>query len=107
MAQQLKKTEKLLMLPVIVWGATFTFGTVWLFILMSIEKDPYVTDVLIYTLLTVISINIATIALVFIASYYHEKYKKELQSRIFLMLTNIPVAALYFALICRFSKFLN
>jgi hypothetical protein len=95
------------MLPVFVWAATFTFGTTWLFFLMNTPKDSYVSDVLLYSLVLVISANIATLTIVFIASYYHENYKKELQSRMFLMLANIPVAALYFILMCRFAKFLN
>lgn len=107
MRQQPKRPHRLLMFPVVVWALTFAFGTTWLFFLMNTDKDSYISTVVLYSLLAVVSINIATLTIVFIASYYHEKYKKELYSRMYLMLANIPVAALYFVLMCRFAKFLN
>lgn len=107
MIQQVKRPDRLLMLPVIVWALTFTFGTVWLFILINTHRDNYIADVLVYSLLVIISMNITVLAIVFIASYYHENYKKDFQSRLYLMLANIPVAALYFVLMCRFARFLN
>jgi hypothetical protein len=107
MKPQQKTPDKLLMLPVVVWAFTFTYSTVWLFILMNTGKDIAIYYVLMYCTFLVIGLNIAIISIVFIASYYYERYKNELQNRIFFMLTNIPVAAIYFILMCRFAKFFN
>lgn len=107
MKTQIERPEKLLMLPVVVWAITFTFGTVWMFILMNTERDKFIGDLLLYTLLPVIAVNIAVLTILFIASYYQERFRQELFSRAYLMLSNIAVAALYFILMCQFSRFLN
>ena len=101
MPEQVKRPDRLLMLPVIVWALTFAFGTVWLFFFMNTQENHPVSDVLIYSLTGVISINIAVLTLMLIASSHNEKYRKEIYTRMYLMLVNIPVAALYFILMCR------
>lgn len=107
MKTQIKKPDRLLMMPVIVWAFTFTFGTIWMLILMNVTRSALVYDALLYTLLPVIALNIGMLTLLFISGYYHEHYKQELYSRMYLVLSNIAVAALYFILMCRFAKFLN
>ena len=101
------RPDKLLMLPVVVWAITFTFGTVWMFILMNTERDKFIGDLLLYTLLPVIAVNIAVLIILFISSYYQEQFRQELFSRAYLMLSNMAAAALYFIMMCKFSKFLN
>jgi hypothetical protein len=107
MKTQIKRPDKLLMVPVIIWAFTFTFGTVWMFILMNTEKDKFIGDLLLHTLLPVIAVNIAVLIILFISSYYQEQFRQELFSRAYLMLSNMAVAALYFIMMCQFSKFLN
>jgi len=107
MRTEVKRPDRLLMLPVVVWAFTFTFGSIWMLILMNADRSTIVYDILLYTLLPVIALNIAVITLLFISGYYHESYRQELYKRMYLVLSNIAVAALYFVLMCRFSKFLN
>jgi len=107
MKTQVKRPDRLLIVPVFVWAFTFTFGTIWMLILMNVDRTPIVYDILLYTLLPVIALNIAVIALLFISGYYHENYRQELYKRMYLVLSNTAVAAVYFILMCRFAKFLN
>lgn len=107
METQIRRPDTLLMLPVATWAFTFTFGTIWMLILMNVNRSTVVYDVLLYTLIPVIAFNIAVTTLLFISGYYHENYRKELYQRMYLVLSNIAVAAVYFILMCRFAKFLN
>jgi len=107
MKTEAKKPDRLLMVPVIVWAFTFTFGTIWMLILMNVGHSTIVYDLLLYTLLPVIALNIAVVTLLFISGYYHEYYRQELHNRMYLVLSNLAVAEVYFILMCRFAKFLN
>lgn len=107
MIRNVKKPSSLLKLPVIVWALTFTYGTVWLFILMGTEKDAHTSNILLYSLAFIVGANIIALITSLIASYYHENFRGEFLSRMYLMLSNIFIAATYFVLLCQFSKFLN
>lgn len=107
MKQISEKPTRLLMLPIVVWAVTFTFGTIWFYILLESPRSGYLSSLLIYSMLTVITANAIVLVGMYIASQLYEDYKKELLKRTAFMLVNIPVAFVYFIIMCRFAKFLN
>lgn len=94
----------LLWLPVMVWAATFTYGTCLLFYLLNNGwnyREGYITEVS----AAVVLINLVAVFFTLImASVYPARYK-EFIHRLLLLISNIPVAFVYITLVRLFAPF--
>ncbi|MFP9098717.1 hypothetical protein ACLI09_06660 [Flavobacterium sp. RHBU_24] len=105
--QRLFKPTFLLWLPVVVWAATFFYGTCLLFYLLNTEWDYYNSDYVVGTAAVAIFINIVAVVHTLIMTSVHPFYQKEFGYRLLLLLTNIPVAYVYIYLARAHAPFLN
>ncbi|MFP9113899.1 hypothetical protein ACLI1A_08135 [Flavobacterium sp. RHBU_3] len=105
--KRLSKPTILLWLPVVVWAATFTYGNCLLFYMLNAAWDYYNRDYVVGSAAVVIFINITAVVFTLIMSSTERPYRKELNYRLLLLLTNIPVACLYIQLVRAYASFLN
>ena len=107
MENRLFKPTFLLWLPVVVWAATFTYGTCLLFYLLNTEWDNYNSDYVVGTAAVAIFINILAVVYTMIMISAQHFYGKEFTHRLLLLLTNVPVAYVYILLVRAYAPFLN
>jgi len=107
MENRLFKPTFLLWLPVVVWAATFTYGTALLFYLLNTEWDYYNSDFVVGTAAVAIFINIVAVVYTMVMASVHVFHRKEFGYRLLLLLTNVPVAYVYVMVVRAYAPFLN
>ena len=107
MENRLFKPTFLLWLPVVVWAATFFYGTCLLFYLLNTEWDYYNSDFVVGTAAVAIFINVVAVVHTLIMTSVQHFYSKEFMYRLLLLLTNMPVAYVYILLVRAYAPFLN
>lgn len=99
--------HRLIALPVIIWTATLVFGTLLLLLLLNAQKDSLIVAHALKFILLAAAVNIAVLLFMVGALLYHKDNQRPLVSGIILMLSNIPIAFIYFNLLLAFAKFLR